>query len=404
MMSDMPDAKPDFSGEALRASPFEPRQSFLNLRDDWMQWNGYRFARSYYDPKFEYFCVRNACATYDVSPMQKYEIAGADAQAFLNRLVTRDISKIAENRVVYTCWCTDSGHLIDDGTLFRTGPDIYMLVSGSPNLAWLTTAAHGFEHLSIRDVTDDIAALSFQGPTSAAVLRRMGLAIDTLRPFQIGHFDFDGKDRALMISRTGFTGDLGYELWVSKADAVTLWDALYAAGADYGIHPFGETATTMLRLEAGFVLPGREFNEALKTINPRHRHTPYDLGLGWLIDFNKPHFNGRRALREIAASARSYDLVKLDIDGNKVANKAILYSTEKCRKEIGFVTSAMWSPVLKANIALAMVRTEAVAGQIWAEINYDKELWPKRKIALCTVRTKPFWSHPRVRATPPLDF
>ena len=404
MMNNVAMDLPDFSGERLTPSPFEPRQAVLNLRDDWMQWNGYRFARSYYDPKFEYFCIRNTCGTYDISPMQKYEVAGPNAEAFLNRLVTRDVSKLAVNRVVYACWCTDDGSLIDDGTIFRLGPQKFMLVSGSPNLAWLTKAAHGFAELVLRDISHDTAALSLQGPTSAAVLRRMGLAIDTLKPFQIGHFAMDGVPGELMVSRTGFTGDLGYELWVDPEAAIALWDRLYRAGADFGIQPFGETATVMARLEAGFILPGREFNEALKTINPAYRHTPFDLGLDWLIDFRKPHFNGRLALQKIATAGSAYRLVKLDIEGNKEANKSLLFSSKECRDEIGFVTSAMWSPIVKANLALAMIKLGALKGEIWAEVNYSKELWPKRKVARCIIRDESFWSHPRVRATPPFEF
>ena len=193
-------------------------------------------------------------------------------------------------------------------------------------------------------------------------------------------------------SRTGFTGDLGYELWIEPNLALGLWDALYEAGSDYNIQPYGETATDMARLEAGFIMPGMEFNEALKTIHFRHDQTPFELNLGWLVDFRKPHFNGRAALLQERDEGPEYTLVRLDIEGNKPAEESHLYSSESCTHEIGYVTSAMWSPVVKANIALAMVETEHLLGEIWAEIYYTRELRPNSKVARCTIKSKPFWA------------
>jgi len=257
-----------FAGERLKLSHFHPRQAALNLRNAWSSWNGYQFAEYYYDTEFEYFCVRNTCGTYDICPMQKYYISGTDAEAMLDRMVTRDVTKLKENRVTYVCWCTDEGRIVDDGTIFRLGPSLFMLTSGSPNLAWLKQSAFGYRDVTIVDMSDDIAALSFQGPTTCEVLKKMGLnGIDRLKPFGIMHFAFGGGDEdTLTVSRTGFTGDLGYELWIAPDLALDLWDTLYAAGEDYGIQPYGEAATNMTRLEAGFIMPGMEFNEALKTV------------------------------------------------------------------------------------------------------------------------------------------
>ena len=392
-----------FSGERLKLSHFHPRQAALNIREAWSTWNGYKFADYYYDVEYEYFCIRNSCATYDICPMQKYFIEGADAEPMLNRMVTRDVTKLQQNRVTYVCWCTDEGRMIDDGTIFRLGPEKFMLTCGSPSLAWLKKASFGFTDLTIEDMSDRLAGLSLQGPTSCTVLKAMGLAgIENLKPFNITHFPFAGGD--LMVSRTGFTGDLGYELWIEPPLALELWDALYAAGDDYSIQPYGESATNRARLEAGFIMPDMEFNEALKTVHFKHDQTPFELSLGWLVDFKKPHFNGRRALLEDKEKGPAYTLTKLDIEGNKVADGSWIYSDKACTRDVGYVTSAMWSPAVKANIALAMIKTEHLKDELWAEIHYEKELRQYDKVARCTIMNKPFWAPDRARATPPADF
>ena len=389
-----------YAGERLKLSPFHSRQAALNLRNAWSSWNGYQFADYYYDAEYEYFCIRNTCGTYDICPMQKYDISGADAEAMLNRMVTRNVAKLVENRVTYVCWCTDEGRMIDDGTIFKLGPDRYMLTCGSPSLAWLRKSAFGYIDVTVKDMSDEIAGLSFQGPTTCEVLKAMGLeGIETLKPFGIMHFPFGGDE--LMVSRTGFTGDLGYELWIKPQLGLELWDALYGAGENFGIQPYGEAATNMARLEAGFIMPEMEFNEALKTIHFEHDQTPFELDLGWLVDFKKPHFNGRNALLKEKEVGSEYTLTKLDIEGNKPAEESYIYKDKACNEQIGYVTSAMWSPVVKANIALAMIKTKHLEGDIWAEIYYEKELRQNSKVAKCTIQKKPFWSPLRARATPP---
>ena len=391
-----------YAGERLKETHFHPRQSLLNFREAWSAWNGYKFANYYYEEEYEYFCIRNTCGTYDICPMQKYLIEGADAETMLNRMVTRDIKKLHIDRVTYVCWCTDEGRMIDDGTIFKLADDRFMLTCGSPCLAWLRKSSFGFRDIELSDISEKMAALSFQGPMTCEVLKNMGLSrIETLRPFGIMHFSFGDSDQQLMVSRTGFTGDLGYELWINPEVALELWDALYAAGDDYGIQPYGEFATNMARLEAGFIMPAIEFNEALKTVHYRYDQTPFELSLDWLVDFNKPHFNGRAALLEERKRGPAYKLVKLDIEGNKPADEAFLYSDRECRQEIGYVTSAMWSPVVKANIALAMVEPDYLAGEIWAEINYQKELRYHTRVSKCTIKKSPFWAPERARITPP---
>ena len=391
-----------YAGERLKETHFHPRQSLLNFREAWSAWNGYKFANYYYEEEYEYFCIRNTCGTYDICPMQKYLIEGADAETMLNRMVTRDIKKLHIDRVTYVCWCTDEGRMIDDGTIFKLADDRFMLTCGSPCLAWLRKSSFGFRDIELSDISEKMAALSFQGPMTCEVLKNMGLSrIETLRPFGIMHFSFGDSDQQLMVSRTGFTGDLGYELWINPEVALELWDTLYAAGDDYGIHPYGEFATNMARLEAGFIMPAIEFNEALKTVHYRYDQTPFELSLDWLVDFNKPHFNGRTALLEERKRGPAYKLVKLDIEGNKPADEAFLYSDRECSQEIGYVTSAMWSPVVKANIALAMIEPDYLAGEIWAEINYQKELRYHTRVSKCTIKKSPFWAPERARITPP---
>jgi len=404
MTSTMSDKRSDpYAGERLLESHFHPRQREYNIRDSWASWNGYKFADHYYDAVHEYFCIRNTCGTYDICPMQKYHVTGPDAERMLDRMVTRDVANLKKNRVTYVVWCTDDGRIVDDGTIFRFGDDHFQLTSGSPCKDWLEMSAFGYPEVSIADRTDDIAALTLQGPTSCSVLKTLGLeGIETLRPFEIRQFPFRGN--TLTVSRTGFTGDLGYELWIDPDLALALWDALYEAGRNYGIHPYGEEATNMARLEAGFIMPGMEFNESLKTVHFRHDHSPFELNLGWLVDFRKPHFNGRNALLEESKRGAPYTLCKLDIDGNRPANGAYIYADRRCRKEAGYVTSAMWSPTCKANIALAMIRTEYLDKPLWAEIYYEKELRQYQKVARCTIRRKPFWMPERARATPPPDF
>jgi len=391
-----------YAGERLKRTPFYPRAKLLNIRDAWAAWNGYKFAEYYYDAEYEYFCVRNTCATYDICPMQKYEIRGRDAEAMLNRLVTRDVAKIKINRVAYCVWCTDEGRMIDDGTIFKISDDKFMLTCGSPCTAWLAKSAFGFDDVTVTDVTESFAALALQGPTSCATLKKMGLAgIENAKPFDIMYFPFHGD--TLMVSRTGFTGDLGYELWIQPGLALEMWDQLYAAGEDYGIQPFGETATNMARLEAAFIMPAMEFNEALRTVNFEHDQTPFELSLGWLVDFNKPHFSGRSALQNEKERGPKYTLTKLDIEGNKPAEGSYIYNNKRCTKEIGYVTSAMWSPAVKANIALAMIKTDHLNDDLWVEIYYEKELRQYSRVAKCSRKSKPFWAPARARATPPPD-
>ena len=383
-------------------TPFHSRTSKLNINQQWGVWNGYASAMSFADSHLEYFATRNTCAVFDVTPMRKYRFAGADVEAMLDRMVTRDVTAQKVNTVAYNVWCTDAGRVIDDGTLFRLSEQEFMVCCTDPCYDWFQLAAVGFEQLEITDISDDIASLALQGPTSCALLKVMGFSgIEECKPFEIRRFPY--ADGEIMISRTGYTGDLGYELWLDPRRAEQLWDELFDKGAEYGIQPLGEDSLDMARLEAGFIAPDVEFHGALHTVDLNHDHSPLELGLGWIVNFKKTHFTGRDALLRQKESGNYRRLYKLDIEGNKPAESSILYRDEKCSKEIGYVTSAMWSPVVKANIAYGLVEAKYADGDIWAEIYFQKELRWVRKMARCTRVTKPFWTPERAKATPPPD-
>jgi aminomethyltransferase len=207
-----------------------------------------------------------------------------------------------------------------------------------------------------------------------------------------------------MVSRTGFTGDLGYELWIDPAHAGALWDRLFEAGELLGIQAMGDVALQMLRVEAGFIQARHEFMPAHTTVRTGHTRSPFELGLGWLVDFNKPLFNGRKALLEQQKHGHRYNLVKLDIDGNKPARDAYVFGMNK--KKIGTVTSATWSPSAKASIALATLEAPhgAPGEELLVEIFYQRELKWNRVMARARVVTDVFYDPPRKRLTPPADF
>jgi len=263
-------------------------------------------------------------------------------------------------------------------------------------------SAIGFD-VDIQEETGDIAALAVQGPTSYSVLKNLGLdGIGDLRLFGLMNCNFDGAD--LMVSRTGYTGDLGYELWLDPSKAETLWDALFEAGKNHGIMAIGTKALEQARIEAGYLAAHVDFLPAPTTVRTGRSRSPFELGLGWLVDFKKPNFNGRRALSEEHRRGSTWRLVKLDIEGNKPANHSYIYTKKHGRfRQIGFVTSAAWSPICKHNIAIGSVRTPygKVGDTLWVEIYYQRELHWSRMMAKAEVVDKPFWDPERRRVTPP---
>ncbi|HNS26792.1 MAG TPA: aminomethyltransferase family protein [Steroidobacteraceae bacterium] len=388
--------------QAVFPTPFHTRTAAANTLNVWHRWRDYTVADAYFDVSLEYTALRNACTVFDLSPMTKHLITGPDALAFMNRLVTRDVAKLKPGRVGYTVWCDDAGQVVDDGTIFHLRDGVYRLCSQERQLDWLHASALGFD-AAIQEETHDVAALALQGPTSCAVLKRLGLAgIETLTPFGIRSFAFEGGE--LTVSRTGFTGDLGYELWIDPELGIALWDRLFDVGAPVGIKPMGTHALEMSRIEAGFIQAGVDFLPADRAVRAGRTRSPFELDLAWLVDFGKPHFTGRRALLAEQARGSRHRLVRLDVEGNKPAKDAYLY--DRRRRNVGVVTSAMWSPAAKANIALASVEMPhgAPGGELWAEIYYQKELKWSRFMARCTVVEGPFYSPARRRATPAADF
>jgi aminomethyltransferase len=390
--------------QPLLPTPFHARTRALSQLDSNVAWAGYATVDVFTTVEQEYFAIRNAASLYDLTPMVKYRIAGRGAERYLNRLVTRNVAKLRPNRVAYAVWCNDAGHVIDDGTIFRFGPDEFRLCAAERQLDWLLDSAIGFD-VDIAEVTESVAALSLQGPTSCAVLRRFGLdGVERLKPFDIGWFEIDGL--RLMASRTGFTGDLGYELWIAPQDALAVWDRLVAAGATRGLRAIGSQALNMARIEAGFLMPNLDFVSAEHTIRVGRSRSPFELGLDWLVDLDKGHFTGRRALIAEKARGPRRRLVGLDIAGAKPAHHALLYADRAGKTEIGAVTSAMWSPTCKRNIALAMVDAPHFepGRPLWAEIYLNRELVWERRMVAAGIVDRPFFAPDRRRATPPADF
>ncbi len=384
-------------------TPFAERARAFQQRDSFVPWAGYSTVDVFTTVEQEYFAIRNAATLFDLTPMVKYRIAGVDAERYLNRLVTRDIRKLKVGRVSYVVWCNDAGHLIDDGTVFRISEHDFRICTAERQLDWFMDSAIGFK-VEIEEVTREIAALAVQGPTSCFVLKRLGLdGVDQLKPFEWRNLSAAG--RPVMVSRTGFTGDLGYELWMRPEHALGLWDDLMEVGQSRGIRPIGSQALNMARIEAGFLLPNVDFISAEHTIRLDRDRSPLELGLEWLVEFNKPHFNGRRALLEESRVGPKRRLVGLDVAGNKAAHGALLYADEAGLKEIGHVTSAMWSPTCKRNIALAMINTPhgALGSTVWADVYLNRELMWERRMLRSEVVERPFFAHARRRATPPAD-
>jgi len=399
----MIETAPHFKQPLLK-TPFHARARALSQVDSFIPWAGYTTVDVFTAVEQEYFAIRNAATLYDLTPMVKYRVAGRDAAAYLNRLVTRNVEKLNENRVAYCVWCNDQGHLIDDGTLFRLDETEYRLCAAERQIDWLLDSAIGFEVL-VEEVTEQIAALAVQGPTSCAVLKTAGLRdVEKLKPFDIGRFTLGEAD--VMVSRTGFTGDLGYELWLEPEHAEDVWDVLMLAGRTRGIRAIGSQALNIARIEAGFISPNVDFVSAEHTIRTGRDRSPLELGLAWLVDFKKGHFTGRRALLQESQAGVRRRLVGLDVAGNKPAHNALLYTQQNGKREIGAVTSAVWSPTCKRNIALAMVDApfHQIGSTVWADIYLNRELLWERRMSRAQIVERPFYAPERRRATPPAEF
>ncbi|MEZ5885422.1 MAG: aminomethyltransferase family protein [Paracoccaceae bacterium] len=383
----------------LLETPFHPRTSAASRLNSWGPWGGYTTVLEYDDLAMEHSAIRNAATVYDLCPMVKYRVRGREAAAYLNRLTVRNVTKLQVGSVHYTVWCDDAGKIVDDGTLFRLAEDDYRICCQERHLPWLLDSAHGFD-VDVEEVTDDVAALSLQGPCSYAVLKAAGFDVAGLKPFRMTAFPFDGGE--VTISRTGFTGDLGYELWTTPDQALALWDHLFAAGGAWGIRPIGSAALDMARTEAGFIITNLDFIPAHQALREDRVRSPFDMSLDWMIDWEKGHFNGRWALLAEREKGSEWAFVGLDIDGNVSAEHAIIYHDKK--HEVGQITAACWSPTVKRNIALAHVKRPYHAEKsenLWVEIYAMRELQYVKLMLKARVCERPFFKPARRTATPP---
>ena len=352
----------------LLHTPFHERTSVLCTPQNWRRWAGYLVAGSYeLALDREYWAIRNAAALIDVSPLMKYVIKGKGAARLLNRVVTRDIDKLRVGQVYYTGWCDEDGKMLDDGTVSRLDEATFRLTSADPSLRWLSMNAVGLD-AEITEVTGDVAALSLQGPNSRSVLKRVCKPeVDELRFFRLMETKLDGIP--VTISRTGYTGDLGYEIWMAATDALAVWDALMTAGSDYGIAPVGILAMDMARVEAGLFMIEVDYTSASHTWIEAQKSSPYELGLGWTVSLDKPgYFVGRPALEREKRKGSAWKMVGLEVEWNgmerlfkdvglppQIPGMAVRGSMPVLfgNAQVGYVSTSTWSPLLKKYIALA---------------------------------------------------
>jgi aminomethyltransferase len=353
---------------------FHPATAPLNRKQQWREWSGYYASSVYADAHdIEYNAIREAAALIDVSPLYKYAVAGPDALRLVDRVITRDATKLAVGQVYYTPWCDEHGKVIDDGTVHHLDDESFRWTAADPQLRWLRQNSAGLD-VSVDDLTESIAAVALQGPLSREVLEAAtGASFGELRYFRrrAASFKAGRKRVAIDVSRTGYTGDRGYELWVAAEHAVALWEALSAAGRDYGIRPAGMLALDVVRLEAGLILLEVDYTSARHAMNPEQNYSPAELGLGRLVSFDKADFVGRLALeRERRAGGPPRRLVGLELDWYDIEElfsaqglpPAISPVVDRAARpvfvggrQIGRATSVGWSPILKQAIALASV-------------------------------------------------
>ena len=393
----------------LKQTPFHSRTSALTQAQAWRRWAGY-IAPSQYELTHdrEYAAIRNSAALFDVTPLYKYHISGPDAAALLNRVITRDIEKLKLNQVFYTPWCDAEGKVIDDGTVTRLEENFFRMTSADPNLRWLHMNATKL-NVRIEDVSDSIAALSLQGPESKAILKAGGADVDGLKYFHAVKTKL--RDIPVTITRTGYTGDLGFEIWIANQYAEQLWDLLMHLGRGYGILPAGLIALDISRNEAGLILLDVDYISAKHTLIPQQKSSPFEINLGWAVAKEKAHYVGQRALEAERARAAEWKFVGIDISWEslealwaevglppRLPTQAWRMSVPlfKSGKQIGYATSGTWSPILKKYIALAHVRAPHFEEGTQVEMEMTVEHHHKRAHARIT--KLPFFDPPRKRA------
>jgi aminomethyltransferase len=351
----------------LKHTPFHERTSKLSLPQNWRRWAGYIVAGSYeLTLDREYWAIRNTAALIDVTPLMKYIIQGKDASRLLNRMITRDMDKLKVGQVYYTGWCDDEGKMIDDGTISRLDEGTYRMTSADPSLRWLSMNSVGLE-VDITEVTDDVAALSFQGPNTRKILNKVtDKPVDELKYFRLMTNKINGIE--VTISRTGYTGDLGYEIWMDAKDALKIWDTLMEAGADYGIAPVGILAMDMARVEAGLFMIEVDYTSASHAWIEPQKSSPFELGLDWTVNLDKQgYFVGRRALEREKREGSEWKMMGLEVEWEgmeklfknvglppQIPGMAVRGSLPIFvgNVQVGYASTSTWSPVLKKYIAL----------------------------------------------------
>lgn len=394
-------------------TPFHDRTSALNHNLDWKDWAGYFAANSYNVVNdFEYFAFRHSAGLVDITPLFKYRITGTDAALFLSRIIVKDIRKLKLNQATYCCWCDDRGMVIDDGTVMRFGDDEFFVTSADPSFSWFSRFIRKLD-VEIEDVTDSICGLALQGPTSRDILKQICDAdLDSLKFFWTTTAKGDGFD--LRISRTGYTGDLGFELWVKNEDALKLFDAVWNAGQIYNIRMSGIAAMDIARIEAGLIMNGVDYHSSLHALIPEQMSTPYELGLGWTVNLQREPFIGQKALKEEKAKGSKWATVGLDINWPDLEDlyhkhglpprteagawrKSIpVYESGSKSKQIGYATSGTWSPTLKKNIALTTI--QSAYAKPGTEVNFEVTVEHQRHTVRAIVEKSQFYNPERKRS------
>jgi aminomethyltransferase len=393
----------------IRTTPFHERTSKLNNTGLWAHWAGYLSATQYHpSEKYEYFAVRTSAGAYDTSPLYKYRIQGADAEKYLSGVLARDIRSCRPGQAHYTIWCDNDGYMIEDGVILRLSDNEFMLSAAEPNLSYLQEHI-GYDNVEIEDVSDQIASLAFQGPRSRDILATLIPDIHDLKYFDATETKIDRTP--ITLSRTGFTGDLGYELWIPADDALDVWDAVFDASEGHHVVPFGETALLMTRIEAGLLLIDADFSPSRYAWTAPQKSTPLELGMRWMfrnIDDETRPFIGREAIIKELRDGSRWNLVGLMLDWEQwddtyrklghsppkdhtpVSDETILYKQDE---RVGFATSFMYSPMAQRHIAMARVVPELAT--LGSEVEFEVTIDHQLHYIAATVTKMPFYNPPQ---------
>lgn len=377
---------------------------------NWRQWSGY-FAPSSYDDfhEPEYHAIRNGAGLIDVSPLFKYEIRGRDAEKLVNRLITRNAAKAKVGQVVYVPWCDREGKVIQDGTFQRLGETTFRATAADPTLRWFEANTEGME-VEIEDLSERLGALALQGPRSREILMELSSAdLSGLPYFWITETKLGGIPAH--VSRTGYTGDLGFEIWVSTENAERVWDRLMEVGKGRGILPTGMLALDLARVEAGYPLIEVDFISAEKALIESQKSSPYEIGLGWAVNFNKPYFNGREALEAEKERGPALSFVGLEVQWAELERmfaevglipqlpnvaSRIPVPVYAAERQIGRATTSCWSKLLKKFCALATI--DSKHGKPGTPVELEMTIEYARKRAEARVVELPFFDPERKRS------